>query len=88
MEYKKGKYLTRISYYEVMQHQYDDLKNNGFDWRNKMITNSVSGYLLSDPKRYSIIQKFQEMLVYVMDYASQIKKAFNYTVNKNYKYLN
>lgn len=88
MEYKKGKYLTRESYYEVMHHQFDDLKNNGFDWRTKMMTNSVSSYLISDPKRLTIVQKFTEMMVYVMDYASQIKKAFNYTVPKNYKHLN
>lgn len=88
MDYKKGKYLTRESYYDVMHHQFDDLKNNGFNWREKMMTNSVSGYLLSDPKRLTIINKFTEMMVYIMDYASQIKKAFNYTVNKNYKHLN
>lgn len=88
MDYRKGRYLTRVNYYEVLCHQQDDLKHNGYDWRNNIIKNSTSGYLLSDPKRLSIIEKFQEFLVYMMDYASQIKKAFNYTVSKNYKYLN
>jgi len=88
MVYRKGRYLTRVSYYEIMLHQNDDLKNTGFDWRNNLVKNSVSGYLLSDPKRESIIEKFQDLLVYIMDYASNIKKAFNYTVSKNYKYLN
>jgi len=88
VEPRKGAYLTRPSYYQYAYHQFDDLKNIGYDWRNNSIKRSVSTYLLNDPKREIIITKFQTFIAYMMDYASNIKKAFNYTVNKNYKYLN
>ena len=85
---RKGVYLTRQSYYDIMYHQFDDLKNTGYNWRKNSIKRSVSAYILSDSKREIIIERFQEFVTYIMDYASNIKKAFNYTADRNYKYLN
>jgi len=87
-EPRQGAYLTRQSYYQYAYHQFDDLKNTGYDWRNHSIKRSISNYLLDDPKRETIIETYQKFIEYIMDYASNIKKAFNYTVDKNYKYLN
>jgi hypothetical protein len=87
-EPRKGEYLTRQSYYYYAYHQFDDLKNTGYDWRKDSIKRSISFYLLNDFKRKIIIEKFQEFITHMMDYASTIKKSFNYTVDKNYKYLN
>ncbi len=88
IEPKKGYYMTRPSYYDLMYHQFDDLKNTGYDWRKNSIKRSVSAYLLSDTKRETIIEQFQVFIAFIMDYASNIKKAFNYTADRNYKYLN
>lgn len=88
MEIRKGQYLTRESYYDAMYHQFDDIKNTGFDWRKNAFSRTLSSYLLSDSKRVAIVSRFQIFLVYIMDRASGIKKAFNYTADKNYKYLN
>jgi hypothetical protein len=88
MKVRKGQYLTRDSYYDAMYHQFDDIKNTGFDWRKNGFSRSLSSYLLSDSKREAIIGRFQIFFVYIMDRASGIKKAFNYTADKNYKYLN
>jgi hypothetical protein len=85
---RTGQYLTRKSYYYDMHHQFDDLKHTGYDWRNNSMKKSLSGYLLADSKRMSIIEQFQVFIAYIMDYASNIKKAANYTADKNYKYLN
>lgn len=87
-EPREGKYLTRESYYQYMIHVQDDLKNTGYDWRNNLFKKSVSTYLLSDPKREGILNQIQKMMVYMIDRVSMIKKAMNYTVDKNYKYLN
>ena len=87
-EPRKGLYLTRKSYYDAMYHQFDELKNTGYDWRKNSIKRSVSSYIISDSKRLTIIEKFQDYITYIMDYASNIKKAFNYTADKKYKYLN
>jgi len=88
MEQRQGQYLTRQSYYQSMYHQFDDLKNTGYDWRNNSFKKSISSYILSDSKRVYIIDRFQIVFAYIMDYASNIKKAANYTADKNYKYLN
>jgi hypothetical protein len=85
---RQGKYLTRESYYQYMIHLQDDLKNTGYDWRNKLFDKSLSTYLLSDPKRSFIMGQMQRLMVYIIDKVSMIKKAVNYTVDKNYKYLN
>jgi hypothetical protein len=87
-EIRKGKYLIRESYYQYMIHLQDDLKNTGFDWRNNLMQKSVSQYLLADPKRLEIINQMQTLLIFLIDKISSIKKAVNYTVDKNYKYLN
>jgi hypothetical protein len=87
-EIRKGKYLIRESYYQYMIHLQDDLKNTGFDWRNNLMQKSVSQYLLADPKRNEIIGQIQTLLIFLIDKISNIKKAVNYTVDKNYKYLN
>jgi len=88
IEPREGKYLTRESYYQYMIHIQDDLKNTGYDWRNNLFSRSLSTYLLSDPKRSGILNQIQKMMVYIIDRVGMIKKAMNYTVDKNYKYLN
>jgi hypothetical protein len=83
-----GKYLTRESYYQSMIHSEDIIKNAGYDWRGNLMNKTLSRYLLNDPKRSQIIEQLQALLVYMVDQVSMIKKAMNYTVDKNYKYLN
>lgn len=85
---RKGKYLVRESYYQYMIHLQDDLKNTGYDWRANLFNKSFSQYLLADAKRSQIIGQIQTLMVFMIDKISTIKKAMNYTVDKNYKYLN
>ena len=87
-EPRQGNYLTRVSYYQYMTHIQDDLKNIGYDWRKNLFNKSLSTYLLSDSKRSDIMGQIQRMMVYMIDRVSMIKKTMNYTVDKNYKYLN
>jgi hypothetical protein len=87
-EPRKGAYLTRESYYQYTYHQFDDLKNVGYNWRENAMKRSVSHYLINDNKRRLLIDQYQKFVNFIMDYASNIKKSFNYTVDKNYKYLN
>jgi hypothetical protein len=87
-EPRQGKYLTRENYREATYSQFNDLKNIGYDWRSNVFDRTISPYILSDSKRRDILTEMKKFVVYVMDYASNIKKAFNYTVDKNYKYLN
>jgi len=81
-------YTTRESYYEAMYHQFDDLKNTGYDWQNNLMNRSLSAYLLSDRKRQLVVNRYQLLLVYIVNYVSNIKKAVFYSADKNYKYIN
>lgn len=85
---KNTNYTTRESYYYAMYHQFDDLKNTGYNWRDNTIKKSVSSYILSDPKRVTIIERYQILIAAIIDYVSNIKKAAYYSADKNYKYLN
>jgi hypothetical protein len=87
-QFKKGKHLTRESYYQAMIHSQDVIKNAGFDWRKNLFNKTMSQYLLSDPKREQILGQMEKLMVFIIDKVSKIKKAVNYTVDKNYKYLN
>jgi hypothetical protein len=82
-----GRHLTRQSYYKVMIHQQDDLKNTGYDWRSNLMENNLSGYIMSDEDRADNVNQFGKLMVDIIDKVSYIKKEFNYTVDKDYKYL-
>jgi len=87
-EQRQGNYLVRESYYQFMTHMQDDIKYTGYNWRDKLFDKTLSSYLLADPKRSQIMGQIKKLMVYIIDNVSTIKKAMNYTVDKNYKYLN
>jgi hypothetical protein len=80
-----GPHLTRPSYYNWMIHQQDALKNQGFDYENRLMEKVTSKYMLVDPRKEYTFLQFQKLLVYVINAAGNIKKAYNYTVPKNYR---
>jgi len=82
---KGGPHLQRPSYYNWMIHQQDALKNQGFDYETKLLEKTISNYMLVDPRKEYTFLQFQTLLVYMINAAGNIKKAFNYTVSKNYK---
>jgi len=82
---KPGPHLGRPSYYNWMIHQQDDLKNQGFDYETRLFEKTLSNYMLVDPRKEYTFLQFQKMLVYVINAVGGIKKAFNYTVSKNYR---
>jgi hypothetical protein len=82
---KPGPHLDRPSYYQWMIHQQDNLKNQGFDYESKLLEKTMSTYNFVDTKKEYTLFQFQSMLVFLINSIGSIKKAFNYTVSKNYK---
>jgi hypothetical protein len=82
---KSGPHLDRPSYYNWMIHQQDSLKNQGFDYENRLMGKIISKYMLVDPRKEYTFLRFQTLLVYLIDAVGSIKKAFNYTVPKNHR---
>jgi len=84
-EPKSGPHLTRASYYNFMTHQQDALLNQGYDYENKLFEKTLSSYMLVDPRKEWTLTYFQTMMVKLINSVGGIKKAFNYTVDKNYR---
>jgi hypothetical protein len=84
-EPKSGAHLARPSYYQYMIHQQDALRNQGFDYETKLFERILSPYMLVDPRKSLVLDYFQKMAVYLINATGNIKKAFNYTVDKNYR---
>jgi hypothetical protein len=82
---KPGPHLERPSYYNWMIHQQDNLKNQGFDYENRLLEKTMSTYNFVDPRKEFFLAQFQKMLVFLINSVGSIKKSFNYTVDKNYK---
>lgn len=82
---KGGQHLGRPSYYNFMIHQQDALKNQGFDYETRLLEKSISNYMLVDPRKEYTFMQFQKLMVYLINTTGNIKKAFNYTVSKNYR---
>jgi hypothetical protein len=84
-EPKSGPHLARPSYHNFMIHQQDVLLNQGYDYENNLLDKVVSPYMLTDPRKEYTLKTFEKMLVYLINATGNIKKAFNYTVDKNYR---
>lgn len=84
-EPKSGPHLERPSYYQYMIHQQDALKNQGFDYETQLFKRVLSPYMFVDPRKELTLSYFQSMFVKLINSAGNIKKAFNYTVDKNYR---
>lgn len=82
---KMGAYLVRNSFYQVMIHQQDEIKNGGFNWRPNLMIKTLSAYLLSNDGVAQMVEQYRKLLVYMVDRVQDIKKAVNYTVDKHYK---
>ena len=84
---RMGSYLIRRSQWEDLIHRQDDLKNVGYDWRPNLLKKSLSTYLQSNDDVSEMIERYRQLLVFIVDKIQDVKKAFNYTVDKHYKYI-
>ena len=81
-----GRYIVRESFHQVLIHQYDDIKNVGFDWRPNLMKKTLSAYLLSNENVFAAVEQYTTLLSYIVERIQDIRKFVNYTVPKNYKY--
>lgn len=68
-----------------MIHQQDNIQHTGFDYTNVLLEKTMSSYMFVDIRKEFMFNQFQTMLVFVINSIGSIKKAINYTVDKNYK---
>lgn len=83
-----NKYVNRKSYFEVAESRRDANHDLGYDYRDKVMEKSLSGILFNDEKRSSIIMKFNDLMVMMIDSVKNIKKTFVYSVSRNSRNIN
>jgi len=85
---EKNRHLVRPSYYEAAEKRIAEGQQLGFDYRGKLYEKSVSSLVLADEKRKSIVSKMDELMVFLVDSVKNIKKTFNYAVQRNSRDIN
>ena len=83
----RKRYTIRKSYFDAPNHRKDDNQDLGYDYRNDLLQKSISKYILSG-KNVGIINEFNKLYVYLVDSAKNIKKTFNYAIDRNSRNLN
>ena len=80
--------LTRVSYYDFVEHIQDNLKNYGYDYSNSLFEKSVSSYILADKLREQIISQFTMMFSEIIDRVKDIKRSQFFAMDKKFKKFN
>jgi len=76
------------SFRNKLLHRNDKILHQGFDYRGKILSKSLSNVFYLDPKRQVILDYMDEALTYMIDHIKQIKKSFNWTLPKYYRDFN
>jgi hypothetical protein len=84
----RHKYTTRRSLLNISEHRLDLIKNIGFDYEGKQIKKSISKYILSDPIKEEIISSWEILIFNLTEYTKNIKKGFNYAIDKKFTKFN
>jgi hypothetical protein len=77
-----------VSLYDVTNSVRDDLKWQGYDYRNTLISNSVSPYLLRNLKVSNFLKYLNDICVEYIETVKKIRVFYNFTVSKDYRNIN
>lgn len=84
----KNTYSTRKSYFDAPNSRKDENQQLGFDYRDQLMKRSLSNYMFGDEKRDGIIAQFNDLYVYLVDSAKNVKKTFNFAIKRNSRNIN
>lgn len=82
------KYKVRSSYNYNKHHIHDKYKNNGYDYRGKLFKNTTSPELWGNPRQVWMIQKLEDLVLFLIEYTKSIKKHFSIAHDKNTSNIN
>ena len=72
----------RNNIFDVM-YSVNDNAYSGFDYKGKILNNTLSKILFKDPTKANILSYFEKGFFALVETTKQIKNYFNYTVPKN-----
>lgn len=77
-----------VSLYNATNSVRDNLKWQGYDYRNTLMSNSVSPYLLRNLKVSNFIKYLNDICVEYIETVKKIRVFYNFTVDKDYRNIN
>lgn len=76
------------SYFKISRSVLDDYKNLGFNYEGQIFKRTLSSAFFGDKKRVDILNEFEKMIFFLIEQVKNIKKAFNYTIDKDSNKIN
>lgn len=69
-------------------HAQDNYTDLGFDYRGKILKKTISKTIFNNKNNKAILEKVDEMLVFLVDRVKQIKLHYMFSLDKNDRNLN
>jgi len=80
--------MEKKSWYEFMSTQNDIRSNVGFEYEGRIFEKTLSNTILGgDKDRMDILASVERVVHQLFEATKYIKNYYNYTVNKNNKYV-
>ena len=76
------------SLYDIKNSRKDNLKNQGYDYTNTLLTRTLSNYLFRNTKVATFLGYLNTIMVFYVNQVKYIRVYFNFTVPKNYQKIN
>jgi hypothetical protein len=67
-----------------LKHRKDDIKNKGADYRNNLVSNTTSGYLINNDNLNDFMTWIQSMCSMIIQTNLVLRNFWNYDVDKYY----
>ena len=74
--------------YSIRRHRKTVIKNLGYRYHGKIMTDNVSKSMQNDPMTLSFLQKIGAVVEFLLYSVKHIKKSYNYIVDKDTDYIN
>lgn len=66
----------------------NDIKNIGFDFRNNVISKTISPIITNEVKRFQLLAVIEVLINYIIDSVKNIKKHNNFAIPKKWRDFN
>jgi hypothetical protein len=77
-----------VSLYAVQDSLQDDLKWQGYNYKETLISNSVSPYLLRNLRMSNFLKYLNDICVEYVETVKKVRVYYNFTVDKDYRNIN
>ena len=76
---------NKESYYNATYSSGDDLKHRGYDYKNFIMTNTISNYLFRNENIAGFLTYINNIVFEYIEAVKKVRVYYNFTVDKDYK---